>query len=642
MDKDKFESESSGTTYGASESDADTPKPSLLRSACRGAKTGFKWTSYIVGPLAGVGMLLGNALTAFGLGAGRGWGEPTIVFQAFLAYVVFAVWGVIIGAGVGLIGALVGRVVPARSRASYGASLQRPIYLLGRRPDPAAPVLTLSTGRRRRWWLRAVSILAILVLAVAFVVGVYLWRVVDRRLTDAIAAADRDDPFWRLDDLIAHREPVSDAENSALVVEQVLSSVPEGWPGGPRPLPGVPGAPPSDVMKANDRMLATPDDMRLDDVVAEVLRVELKKYDEAVKIARTVADYPRGRHELELGPTLIDTRLTETQASRTVARLLGADSAIRAYEGDLDGALDSCRALLCTGRSIGDEPFAISHLVRIAIGSVAMKSTRRVLAQGEPSDAALARLQSLILDELGQPLLLHGLRGERATLTELIRRLGTGEVPISALREGGPKFDPNAPRSTIAPWGKIWFDYQRAIALEWMNEAVAIARRPIPERPSLWIVWEAKRDHARLDLLTAYTATLPLLLMPALYTMSSAHSRYQSELGAMAILLAAERHRRKAGDWPASIAAIDRGILPEALIDPYSGQAFRMERRDGQLLIYSIGPNHKDEHGAYDPRQWMRAGFDDDVGAIAWDLAKRRKPPSTPPEAARVQPRPTP
>ena len=66
-----------------------------------------------------------------------------------------------------------------------------------------------------------------------------------------------------------------------------------------------------------------------------------------------------------------------------------------------------------------------------------MKSARRVLGQGEPSDAALARLQALVLDELAQPLLLHGMRGRAGDVsTELIRRLGAGEIPISALSEG--------------------------------------------------------------------------------------------------------------------------------------------------------------------------------------------------------------
>ena len=36
-----------------------------------------------------------------------------------------------------------------------------------------------------------------------------------------------------------------------------------------------------------------------------------------------------------------------------------------------------------------------------------------------------------------------------------------------------------------------------------------------------------------------------------------------------------------------------------------------MEQRDGQLVIYSIGPNRKDEHGAFEQRRWLQGGFDD-------------------------------
>src|SRR5438270_406507 len=81
--------------------------------------------------------------------------------------------------------------------------------------------------------------------------------------------------------------------------------------------------------------------------------------------------------------------------------------------------VDSCRAILGLGRSIGDEPFLVSQLVRIAIGSVAMNAAYRVLGQGQPSDTALERLQALLLDEQAQPLLVHALRGERAVMTEV-------------------------------------------------------------------------------------------------------------------------------------------------------------------------------------------------------------------------------
>jgi hypothetical protein len=93
------------------------------------------------------------------------------------------------------------------------------------------------------------------------------------------------------------------------------------------------------------------------------------------------------------------------------------------------------------------------------------------------------------------------------------------------------------------------------------------------------------------------------------------------------MLLAAERHRRKHGDWPESIDAIDKDILPNPPADPFTGKSSRMERRDGQLLVYSVGPNLKDEHGAYDVRKWAKGVTDDDVGACAWDVPLRRQPP---------------
>ena len=87
----------------------------------------------------------------------------------------------------------------------------------------------------------------------------------------------------------------------------------------------------------------------------------------------------------------------------------------------------------------------------------------------------------------------------------------------------------------------------------------------------------------------------------------------------MIILLAAERHRRKTGDWPTSIAAIDRSLLPTEPLDPCSGKSFRIERRDGQLIIYSIGPNHKDEHGSFEPKEYVK-GIQDDCRAVGWDV----------------------
>jgi hypothetical protein len=586
MDTNELDPQLALIPRGATE--VDTPPPSRPGWLWRGVKTGFRCVSYVVGSAAAVALILGLARTAFSVGSGRGWGVHQVLPAALVFCLECALWGVILCAAIGLVGPLIWRAHSGARTPTWWMAVNRLVRLFPRTRSTATPIDAGPLRPRRRRWPWRVGVPVLLVLAAPFGVGVYLGRMVDRRLTDAIAVADGDNPSWRLDDLMANRDPVPDVENSALVVAEVCSLLPKYWPPDPESLLGEPKLSPTEVMEGYEldsgRSRATADNLRLDDAAAGTLRGELEAHAEAVKIARTVADYRRGRHELELRPALIDTLLPQIQTTRSAALLLAADAAIRVHDGDPDGALDSCRAILGVGRSIGDEPFLIFPLVRASIGDIALNATHRVLGQGEPSEAALARLQALILDELAQPLLLQGLQGERAILTEFIRRVGAGEVPISALRNVGPPFDSTATRAAIAAIalsGELWFDLQRAVALEWLNELVAIARRPPAARPPLWEAREAHADLVKRSRLGRFTAMLPLLLMPDMSGAATALSRYQSVLGATAILLAAERHRRRAGDWPASIASIDPAILARPPDDPFSGQPFRMERRNG-------------------------------------------------------------
>jgi hypothetical protein len=604
---------------------ADAPRPGLGRSSWRGAKLGMRVVSYVAGPIAVVIGTLSLALTAFAAGTGRGWALSLYSVHTVKFFFACEIIGATLGAMFGLIGGAY-RLARPSTRTSGWWLTRRFSRLAGNRQEASRPIEVDSLPSPGSFWPWLVVTLTLLTLVSAFGTGFYVGWSLDRRLDRAIKAADLDDPSWRIDDLMAAREPIPDAANSALVVARVLQLLPEDWPTGPKPRPGEPIPPANDLVTAMDRLHKLPGNVQLDEATADRLRRELEAHADAVGIARTLVDYRRGRHELELGPTLIDTRLSETQASRNAARLLEIDAAIRAHDGDPAGALDSCRAIIGVARSIGDEPFTIAQLVRIAEGDVGLKAGRRTLGQREASDAALARLQALVLDELAQPVMLHGLKGDRATLTEIIRRIRDGEMPISALSEGGPPFDPDAPPTPLASWGRLMFDNQQAVALEWTNSMVDIIRQPDPKRPPLVTAWQAEFDRVRRGKLAPWTATLPMLMIPAFSVLVTAESRYHCLLGSMAILLAAERHRLKAGDWPGSIAAIDPGILAVAPVDPFTGQAFRMERRDGQLLIYSVGPNQKDEHGTVDPTRWMKDG-PDDYGTGAWDVTFRRRSP---------------
>jgi hypothetical protein len=66
-------------------------------------------------------------------------------------------------------------------------------------------------------------------------------------------------------------------------------------------------------------------------------------------------------------------------------------------------------------------------------------------------------------------------------------------------------------------------------------------------------------------------------------------------------------------------------MLPSEPVDSNSGRPFHVEYRDGQLTVYSLGPDGRDGHGDYDPNLWSQGG-PDDIGTRAWDVSLRGLP----------------
>src|SRR5689334_11638409 len=95
--------------------------------------------------------------------------------------------------------------------------------------DPAA---TGAPRKRRPIWRRCVGwFVAFLALMVLLMVGAYYWRVrtLEARIEEAVAALDRDCPGWRLADVVAAREPVSDDKNGALIVLKAHQLLPKDF-----------------------------------------------------------------------------------------------------------------------------------------------------------------------------------------------------------------------------------------------------------------------------------------------------------------------------------------------------------------------------------------------------------------------------
>ncbi len=115
----------------------------------------------------------------------------------------------------------------------------------------------------------------------------------------------------------------------------------------------------------------------------KTLADELKQVTAALAKARELETHPFGRHRVEYAPNFIGTLVADQATVRPIAGLLEMDVYDAVQRGDMTRAWHSQRALLNCGRSLGDEPFLITGLVRVAVDGAAVHSVEHALAQGE-------------------------------------------------------------------------------------------------------------------------------------------------------------------------------------------------------------------------------------------------------------------
>jgi ABC-type transport system involved in multi-copper enzyme maturation permease subunit len=417
-------------------------------------------------------------------------------------------------------------------------------------------------------------------------------------LEEILASLNRSDPGWRLEEIEANRAVIPDEENSSNVVRAVRTKLPGDWETGKF----------YEQVQAQD--LAP--EKQLNDQQVRGLTEILERVEPVLILGRRLADMPRGRNFIHWTDDGISTLLLNTQNARTAANLLMYDTLLRAQEEDADGALDSCTSILNSGRSIGDEPTLISTLVRIAIEGVAVASLERSLAQGQPGEDAMRKLQDLLEDEEKAPLMLTGMRGERAVFDRLLASLQSGKISLKKLRGlwgGGEEM--------ILVAGSI--KSQRAIFLEIMTENVEASKLPVEQQEA---------EFKRIDKTIVHRPLLIRMLMPAGMKVDQAFLRSRAYLRTAIVALAVERYRREHGRWPATLTELVPSKLANIPVDPYDGQPLRYRRNTDGVVIYSVGPDKTDDGGKLDRKNWMAPSTD--LGIQLWDPAKRRQPPPPP------------
>jgi hypothetical protein len=434
----------------------------------------------------------------------------------------------------------------------------------------------------------------------------YKWHLDELEFQEAVEEADLLDPGWRLADLEAARAVVPDAENSAFQVLAAHELMPKNW-----------FPPPQDSSECLEYVLDDlPPPQCLDEEQSQELSDELEKVSAAVFAARRLAEMPRGRYSVVWSNDAIFTPLPHLDAVREVSRLLWLDAVRLVQQGDIDGALTSCRALLNTGRSIGNEPAMISQLKRLDCQDLFLKSLERALAQGQPSETTLQPMLDLMLDETQQPLLLIAARGERAIWNQFFEVLKAGEfdrASYSWIRtrrsfEVDDMLDKKRAHASHGAWLKYWTEY------------VDIRKLPLEEQldhHQRYTIPAAKDCPTLFEGMCGGGGSI-FELLPFTY------GRRLALLRSGMTAIAAERYHRAFNSWPDQLDDLVPCYLSRVPTDPLDGQPLRYKPLSDSVVIYSVGLDREDDGGHIERIKFKEPGTD--IGFQLWDPECRRKP----------------
>jgi hypothetical protein len=464
-----------------------------------------------------------------------------------------------------------------------GLALFQWIRFFGGKPMSAQPLPMILRPRPRRSWIVWLLIFAMLLVCIPFIgiFGVHFYnRNRDTRLlANAIAETDQLDPGWRLDDILKGRENVPSDRNAALIVLQASALMPPKW---------------SLPEELND-LAQVPPQYQLRPEAIAALEKAIKPLKPMAEKLRAAAPLATGQFVVQWDPSMI-VPVPHVDHLRRMAIALQSSALLDAQYRRLEEACGNALAILALARSVGDEPFPTSQLVRCSLRGNAVSTIERCLGQGKVSDDLLADVQKHFAEEAGKPLTRLAGRGERAMLSQLFTNLGSGLISEAGMAKQyhmASAKGPQAGPAFLHEGGT--YDLQHAWVLQHMNKMQkAIELDPV----------ERVAEFKRLDdeMKNAPGALLHwIIVAPRMAMVPETDVRSSVNLELAVAGIGVERYRQKFARWPETLdEVVQAKLLDRVPVDPFDRKPVRFRKTADGVVLYSIGPDGKGAGTAWD------------------------------------------
>ena len=265
--------------------------------------------------------------------------------------------------------------------------------------------------------------------------------------------------------------------------------------------------------------------------------------------------------------------------------------------GENDAAFADATNALNVANLLREEPLLISQLVRYAQINIAVNTVWQGLAEHRWSDAQLAEFQRRLAQFDCPQSIALAMEGERAfSIAGMDLMIRDPQVYDSFMGPppGIMRVLRIIPRSVLRQ-NQVSMVHNQSLALVHLRNVISNA--PQTGLRTAMQSQEAKLESYIARTYSPYTAMFAMLA-PATGKAINKTARTHTVVQLAIVVCALERHRLAHGSFPASLEEFAPQSAAGVPRDPMVNQPFRYQRTDdGWFLLYSVGPNGKDDGG---------------------------------------------
>jgi hypothetical protein len=260
------------------------------------------------------------------------------------------------------------------------------------------------------------------------------------------------------------------------------------------------------------------------------------------------------------------------QSERAAMRVLRYRLTVQLADGDRQGALETCLAMLRLARLTEQNPLLVGQLVAFALEGVAVESTNQVLRAGPLSEDLHEQLEAELARCNGVELFRDTLREERVRAMDRVDETMEVSLPLAWILS-------------------IFVDESEYV--DFLNLAIEEADNPFRE-----VAIELKDAEQKSGMLTRR-------MVPPLVSSFGALARNQAMIRCLRVF---NRLLVQDPDGTKGLAIDQLGLPADAITDPYDGKPLRMMHGANGWKVYSVGQNLQDDGGRLDDQSDVGVG----------------------------------